>query len=280
MSLSHNSTIFNATPYYDDFDSSKNYLKMLFRPGRGIQARELSQLQSILQNQVEEFGSHIFEDGSVIDGGEIAETLINYVRVDRTNPLGTDNLNKMVGQKITDGTSTAEVYHVLAGSTLSSDDYEIIFYQHTTQGSFTPGSEIGTTGADHIGVTFGIRTTPTSTDPAPAVASDATLITVNTGVFFVDGYFVENTLQSVAPFNGTTGGTYDYRSFSTPTSSVGWSIDRKVLSSDDDDTLRDPASGFYNYNAPGSDRYNINLTLEQKEFSASLGNSTGLTFDN
>ena len=280
MSLSHNSTIFNATPYYDDFDSSKNYLKMLFRPGRGIQARELSQLQSILQNQVEEFGSHIFEDGSVIDGGEIAETLINYVRVDRTNPLSTDNLNKMVGQKITDGTSTAEVYHVLAGSTLSSDDYEIIFYQHTTQGSFTPGSEIGTTGADHIGVTFGIRTTPTSTDPAPAVASDATLITVNTGVFFVDGYFVENTLQSVAPFNGTTGGTYDYRSFSTPTSSVGWSIDRKVLSSDDDDTLRDPASGFYNYNAPGSDRYNINLTLEQKEFSASLGNSTGLTFDN
>ena len=51
-SLSHNSVLFNATPYYDDFDSSKNYLKMLFRPGRAVQARELTQLQTILQNQI------------------------------------------------------------------------------------------------------------------------------------------------------------------------------------------------------------------------------------
>ena len=279
MSLSHNSTKFNATPYYDDFDSSKNYLKMLFRPGRGVQARELSQIQAILQNQVEEFGSHIFENGAVIAGGEIAESLINYVRVDKTNPLGTANLNKLVGEKITDGNSTAEVFHVLSGSTLNSDSYEVVFYQHTTQGSFSASSSLGTTGSGHAGLTFSVRPTPTTIDPAPAVGTDATLITVNNGVFFVDGYFVQNSLESISPFNGTTG-SYNYRSFATPTSSMGWSVSRSIKTAEDDSTLRDPASGFYNYNAPGADRYKIALSLVQKPFSASLGSATGLTFDN
>ena len=45
-------TDLNVAPYYDDFDASKNYVKTLFRPGFAIQARELTQLQSALQNQI------------------------------------------------------------------------------------------------------------------------------------------------------------------------------------------------------------------------------------
>ena len=65
-------TNLNISPYYDDFDSEKNFYKVLFRPGYPVQARELTTLQSILQNQVESFGSHIFKEGSVVLPGNIA----------------------------------------------------------------------------------------------------------------------------------------------------------------------------------------------------------------
>ena len=58
-------TNLNVSPYFDDFSESKNYQKVLFKPGFPVQARELTTLQSSLQNQIESFGSHIFKDGSM-----------------------------------------------------------------------------------------------------------------------------------------------------------------------------------------------------------------------
>ena len=57
-------TDFNLSPYYDDFNESKKFHRILFRPAFAVQARELTQSQSILQNQVEKMGNHIFEDGA------------------------------------------------------------------------------------------------------------------------------------------------------------------------------------------------------------------------
>ena len=51
---------FNVPPYYDDYDESKNYYKVIFRPTTAVQARELNQMQTMLQKQIERFGSHIF----------------------------------------------------------------------------------------------------------------------------------------------------------------------------------------------------------------------------
>ena len=62
---------FNVDPYYDDFDTGKNFHRILFRPGLAVQARELTQLQTILQNQIERIGDHLFKDGSVVNGGQI-----------------------------------------------------------------------------------------------------------------------------------------------------------------------------------------------------------------
>lgn len=61
-------TNLNVSPYYDDFDEDKNYHRVLFRPGLAVQARELTQLQTILQNQVERFGDNIYKIGSIIKG--------------------------------------------------------------------------------------------------------------------------------------------------------------------------------------------------------------------
>ena len=64
-------TNLNISPYYDDFNKDNNFYKVLFRPGRPVQARELSTLQSILQNQVESFGSHVFKEGSMVIPGSV-----------------------------------------------------------------------------------------------------------------------------------------------------------------------------------------------------------------
>ena len=74
---------FNVDPYYDDFDPSKNYHRILFKPGYAVQARELTQLQTILANQIEKFGNHIFKSGSPIVGGKISlDDKANYIILD------------------------------------------------------------------------------------------------------------------------------------------------------------------------------------------------------
>ncbi|NDH49500.1 MAG: DUF4815 domain-containing protein, partial [Proteobacteria bacterium] len=61
-------TNLNVAPYFDDYDELKDFHKVLFRPGVALQARELNQLQTILQKQVERFGDHIFKAGTIVSG--------------------------------------------------------------------------------------------------------------------------------------------------------------------------------------------------------------------
>ena len=64
-------TNLNVSPYFDDFDPKKNYYKVLFKPGLPVQARELTSLQSVLQDQVEQIGTHLFKEGSIVIPGQI-----------------------------------------------------------------------------------------------------------------------------------------------------------------------------------------------------------------
>ena len=50
-------TDFNLSPYFDDFTESKKFHRVLFRPAFAVPARELTQSQTILQNQIERVGS-------------------------------------------------------------------------------------------------------------------------------------------------------------------------------------------------------------------------------
>ena len=62
---------FNVDPYYDDFDPTKNFHRILFKPGYAVQARELTQAQTILQDQIQKFGNGIYQDGSKVTGANI-----------------------------------------------------------------------------------------------------------------------------------------------------------------------------------------------------------------
>ena len=71
--------IVNKPPYFDDFDSSKNYSKILFRPGRAIQSRELTQIQSILQNQIASIGDKVISS-PIVSGGDFQIAKVKYLK--------------------------------------------------------------------------------------------------------------------------------------------------------------------------------------------------------
>ena len=77
-------TNLNQAPYFDDFDQENQYYRVLFKPGFAVQARELTQLQTQLQNQVEQFGDNIFKEGRIVNVGSAAYILAanNFVEKD------------------------------------------------------------------------------------------------------------------------------------------------------------------------------------------------------
>jgi hypothetical protein len=82
---------FNTQPYYDDFNDNKNFHKILFKPGVSVQARELTQVQSILQDQIGKFGKFVLSDGSKVTGGRyFIDTNVKYLKLANSDTLSTD----------------------------------------------------------------------------------------------------------------------------------------------------------------------------------------------
>ena len=97
---------FNTNPYYDDFDNTKNYHRILFRPGYAVQARELTQLQTQIQDQIDRFGKHIFTNGSIVTGGaRLFDNTLTSIKLNSTYSGTTVNLSNFVGKTITGATS-------------------------------------------------------------------------------------------------------------------------------------------------------------------------------
>ena len=126
-------TNLNVAPYFDDFDPQSNYYKVLFKPGFPVQARELTTLQSILQNQVEDVGNHLFKEGAqVIPGGV---TYLNPLYAVQIEPefLGIPvslYLEQLVGQQITGETSgiTAKVVTYITDQQSERGNYTCLLY--------------------------------------------------------------------------------------------------------------------------------------------------------
>ena len=72
----------NVAPYYDDFDVGDNFQQILFRPGFAVQARELTQLQSLLKNQIETSGRHLFKEGAMVVPGQASFQTLKYVKLE------------------------------------------------------------------------------------------------------------------------------------------------------------------------------------------------------
>ena len=132
-------TNLNVAPYFDDFDPKKDYYKVLFKPGYPVQARELTSLQSILQNQVEKFGQHFFKEGAkVIPGNTTFSTNYKCVLLENAYlgiPLF-DYVDQLVGSQITgqDSGVTAIVDNYILSSE-STRDQVTLFVNYSGSGT-------------------------------------------------------------------------------------------------------------------------------------------------
>jgi hypothetical protein len=257
-------TDLNISPYYDDFDSEKNFYKVLFKPGYPIQARELTTLQSILQDQVKSFGSHIFKEGSVVIPGNIAyDGNFNSVKLNSTN-FGVDislYIDKFIGKKITGQISgtTAIIQFVALPDGENVEDLTIYvkYLDSDNNFQFNPFQD-GESLVAEENITYGNTTINAGTPFASLIALNATSVgssaSIGDGIYFIRGYFVNVSKQTIILDNYTN----------TPSYRVGLKIDELIISAGDDNSLYDPSKGFTNYAAPGADRFKINLTLTKK----------------
>ena len=254
----------NVNPYYDDFDSDKNFYKVLFKPGFPVQARELTTLQSILQNQVEDFGSHIFKEGSmVIPGGITYDNQYNAVKLNSSN-FGIDislYIKEYIGKEIVGKNSgiTATVEFVALPSDPNIDDVTIYVKYINSDNEFNINSfEDGEELYSNSNIVYGNTTISSGTSFASLLQSNATSIgsaaSIDNGVYFIRGYFVNVNKQTILLDEYTN----------KPSYRVGLRIDELIIGAKDDSSLYDGAKGFSNYAAPGADRLKIELVLTKK----------------
>ena len=258
-------TNLNISPYYDDFDKEDKFYKVLFKPGFPVQARELTTLQSQLQNQIESFGSHIFKDGSMVIPGAVSyDKFYNSVKI-KDEHLGVPvslYLDQLIGKTLkgqSSGITLKIDSYLLAGVSPEINDLTI-FVSYVESGgdneiAFLNDGEILITQETfiygNVAVNEGETVLTLVDDSASAIGS---AVGISSGTYFIRGNFVDVSTDKIVldPYTNNT----SYR--------VGLNIDEQIVTAKDDDSLYDNARGFSNYAAPGADRLKITTTLAKK----------------
>jgi len=248
-------TNLNVTPYFDDYQREKQFYKVLFKPGYPVQSRELTTLQSILQNQVERFGQHIFKDGSMVIPGQIAFD-INYQAV-TIQPLinGTEvetYRTQLVGQKLTGSISGVTALILYTISEEESDKKLITLYvKYISGGNFDINGNQYTKFADNENLIDSTLSVVASTSLTNATSYVGSIAHIESGVYFSRGYFIEVNAQSII--------LDQYEN--APSYKVGLKLQESIISSSDDESLKDNSLGYSNFSAPGADRLKIDAEL-------------------
>jgi len=256
----------NVAPYYDDFAENKNFHRILFRPGYAVQARELTQLQSILQNQIERFGSHVFQEGSVVIPGGFSinneyysvqlatafagESVDPSQYYNATSPVtivgATSGVRaKVIGYK--DATSSTQpllyVHYISSGSDLETTEFQ------NSEQIFADTSITHTT-------TYAINTNSATTHTT--ASQKGTAITSNSGVYFIRGTFVQLNEQTIVLSDNSQ----------TPSARIGVTLNEELVTPEVDESLTDNATGASNFAAKGAHRLKISLDLKSLDLTS------------
>lgn len=267
-------TNLNLDPYYDDFDFKNQYHRVLFKPAYAVQARELTQLQTILQNQLEQFGDNIFQEGSIVKGCNFTQlNELKYVKVtdksnfDPTAYIGGTNVDGSETQYELESSTGLKAQVVYASIGFETKDPDLntfyIVYLNST--------------AANVGETFTSGETLTIkqynvTDTAKTEVIPATPVTINVstktnrvgnsyglkvseGVIFQKGHFLYVSPQTIIVSKYMTAA--EDGSVAPHNISVGFRVLENIKTALEDSSLYDNAVGAPNENAPGADRLQL-----------------------
>lgn len=270
----------NIDPYYENFYDPENpqykqYNKILFRPARAVQARELTQLQTILQEQIERFGSNVYQEGTIISGiNPNQREDIFYVKIKDTARLAdpAQYNPSTVFNAVTDQEETTEYF--LEGQTTGlrakivlgvngfqtrDPDLKTFFinYLSTSQNDlqedikeYQPGEVLKVVDVD------GVEQTEAVVAEVENHAGRSFGASVDKGILYQKGHFVFAEQQLIIIEK------YD----STPRDiAIGFDIQETIVTSNEDQTLLDNAQGYNNVNAPGADRLKLEPILAAYE---------------
>lgn len=267
-------TNFNAAPYFDDFSANNNYYRVLFRPGTAVQARELTQLQTILQDQVDKFGRHIFKDGSIVEGCTMNfDENYTYVKVaDTAANGGVVNVSDFVGSRLVSSSNLqAQIINTFFGLESNDPDLNTLYIKYLNSSTYANGSQQKTFDPDEPVVVVNSEDVVVA-NIAIANASynpvgTGYAVSIGEGTIFNKGFFVRVEPQTlvVSKYDNSPGNV-----------SVGFFTSETVTTADSDNALFDNAQGSTNFGAPGANRLKLtaNLVVRPIETTNTTGNSS------
>ena len=245
---------FNTEPYNDDYDETKKFYRILYRPSFAVQARELTQMQSILQNQIKRHGDAIFKQGAMVIPGEASIKVIStpgaghdYVKLQSLyNGVAVETfLSSLKGKTLIGQSSGVEAVVDIVQSAESSDP-TTLYLTYTVSGSNTTTK---TFSASEVLITSdSVYSVQVAASSAVGKGSTAT---VNQGVYYINGHFCLVDTQTIVLSKYS----------SSPTYRIGLLVSEEIITPEEDESLLDNAQNSFNYAAPGAHRYYIDLTL-------------------
>lgn len=242
----------NVEPYFDDYDETKNFHRILFKPGVAVQARELTQLQTILQKQIERFGRHIFKNGSMVIPGQLAiDKTVSAVKL-QTTSVDLETVFAS-GNVVVTGSTTGVEATVIKGISAEESDPPTLIVRFTKEG--TSAKEF-----DAVETLTISGSSSTLVTASSDTVTNSSIASIAEGVYFVQNNFVRVEAQTIVLDKYSR----------TPSYRIGLSVSEEFITEEDDTTLKDNAQGSYNENAPGAHRYKIELTLDKLSLTSVL----------
>ena len=278
-------TDLNISPYYDDYDIENQFYKVLFKPAYAVQARELTQLQTILQNQIEQFGDNIFKEGSIIKGSTFTNLNdLKYVKLNNKtgfdpelykpvtvvedisgvdtevdiiyqvegliNGLKANIISAQIGYETRPpDLNTFWVNYLNANEDVVNADYRKVFQEgeelNIIRYKFVGGQPHPTAPGPDIVQTCNVTDQVNATGNAFGIQSAP-------GIVFQKGHFLFTSTQTLI---------VEKYSNAPNDVSVGYKVQEELIDSLGDSNLFDNALGSKNYNAPGADRLKLTPIL-------------------
>lgn len=287
-------TDLNVDPYFDDFGVEKQFYKVLFKPSFAVQARELTQLQTILQNQIEQFGDNIFKEGSIIKGCNFSELGdLNFVKLtdkpnfDVRSYVGFSDTITITGQSfVRDNTFelrgsvsgvTASIIAATRGFETRNPDLNTFYINYTTTSAgnktFQTGELLNIFKISTVEVGTNINRTEELVDSINVTSFSGALgnsfgLRSAPGVIFQKGHFLftEEQLVVVSKYTNIPDNV-----------SIGYLVEERIINSFQDASLLDNANGSFNQNAPGADRLKLIPVLTALPTDEADGDTTFFT---
>lgn len=254
MPKTFTSNVFSSS-YKDDFKDSDNYHRILFNSGRALQARELTQMQTIIQEEIARFGRNIFLEGaSVNPGGPTITSDYEFIKLNTTTNVLPADITTLVGTEFTGQTSGVKA-RVLEVVIAAGADPATLYVQYTNTSSGASGENpIRMSAGEDISNGNDTLTVQSTNTVANAAVGQGCKISSGAGDFFTRGHFVFAAGQSLI--------LSKYGRF--PTATVGFKSTEDIVTVADTNDLYDNQGATPNLSSPGADRYRIKLTLVNK----------------